>query len=215
MAWIAAYLFLVFGAQAVHAQEDPAAPTGSEANPVLNIAHFTPFAADVLETAVNMRVKGTDVLTDVMYGSIFTGTNVLPPATYLVELVDAKETVIVSATLDFASVKQYSVTAIGGANGYPVKLVDLARLSAAGWRAGAIVVVDNTFATPINQSPLALGADQVLHSATKYLGGHADALGGVICGRRGRHRRDHRHLGHSADPADHRTAGPLQDHRPC
>ena len=47
---------------------------------------------------------------------------------------------------------------------------------------GAIVVVDNTFATPINQNPLALGADIVLHSASKYLGGHADALGGIICG---------------------------------
>jgi cystathionine gamma-synthase len=45
-----------------------------------------------------------------------------------------------------------------------------------------LVVVDNTFATPINQSPLALGADLVLHSATKYLGGHADALGGAACG---------------------------------
>lgn len=65
-----------------------------------------------------------------------------------------------------------------------VKVVDLARLAAAGRRAGAIVVVYNTFATPINQNPLVLGADLVLHSATKYLGGHADALGGVICGRR-------------------------------
>ena len=46
----------------------------------------------------------------------------------------------------------------------------------------ALVVVDNTFATPINQNPLALGADLVLHSATKFLGGHADALGGVVCG---------------------------------
>lgn len=62
------------------------------------------------------------------------------------------------------------------------KVVDLARLSEAGKAAGAIVVVDNTFATPINQNPLELGADLVLHSATKYLGGHADALGGVICG---------------------------------
>jgi len=42
--------------------------------------------------------------------------------------------------------------------------------------------VDNTFATPINQNPLELGADLVLHSATKFLGGHADALGGVVCG---------------------------------
>ena len=65
-----------------------------------------------------------------------------------------------------------------------VKVVDLERLAAAGRRAGAIVIVDNTFATPINQNPLELGADLVLHSATKFLGGHADALGGVICGRK-------------------------------
>ena len=44
------------------------------------------------------------------------------------------------------------------------------------------MVADNTFATPINQNPLALGTDLVLHSATKFLGGHADALGGVLCG---------------------------------
>ena len=58
----------------------------------------------------------------------------------------------------------------------------IARLAAAARGVGAIVVVDNTFATPINQNPLALGADLVLHSATKFLGGHADALGGVVCG---------------------------------
>lgn len=64
-----------------------------------------------------------------------------------------------------------------------IKILDLERLAAAGKDAGAIVVVDNTFATPINQQPLSLGADLVLHSATKFLGGHADALGGVICGK--------------------------------
>ena len=64
-----------------------------------------------------------------------------------------------------------------------LKVVDLARLARTGREAGAIVVVDNTFATPINQNPLQLGADLVLHSATKFLGGHADALGGVVCGR--------------------------------
>lgn len=62
------------------------------------------------------------------------------------------------------------------------KVIDIARLAAAGKKAGATVIVDNTFATPINQQPLQLGADLVLHSATKFLGGHADALGGVICG---------------------------------
>ena len=65
-----------------------------------------------------------------------------------------------------------------------VKVVDLARLAAAGHRGSATVVVDSTFATPINQNPLQLGADLVLHSATKFLGGHADALGGVVCGRK-------------------------------
>ncbi|MEQ8677390.1 MAG: cystathionine gamma-synthase family protein [Aggregatilineales bacterium] len=63
-----------------------------------------------------------------------------------------------------------------------LKVVDLQRLAEAGHRAGATVIVDNTFATPINCNPLELGADLVLHSATKFLGGHADALGGVICG---------------------------------
>lgn len=62
------------------------------------------------------------------------------------------------------------------------KVVNIARLSKAAHEVGAIVVVDNTFATPINQNPLQLGADLALHSATKFLGGHADALGGVVCG---------------------------------
>jgi len=63
-----------------------------------------------------------------------------------------------------------------------IKITDIKRLASAAHKVGALTVVDNTFATPINQSPLALGADIVLHSASKYLGGHADALGGVICG---------------------------------
>jgi len=64
------------------------------------------------------------------------------------------------------------------------KVLNIARLAQAGHEAKAVVIVDNTFATPINQNPLLLGADLVLHSATKFLGGHADALGGVICGRK-------------------------------
>ncbi len=63
-----------------------------------------------------------------------------------------------------------------------LKILDLERLAAAGHAVGATVVVDNTFATPINQRPLALGADLVVHSASKFLGGHADALGGIVCG---------------------------------
>jgi cystathionine gamma-synthase len=65
-----------------------------------------------------------------------------------------------------------------------LKVVDLERLTKAGKSAGAMVVVDNTFATPINQKPLDFGVDLVVHSATKFLGGHSDAMGGALCGRK-------------------------------
>jgi cystathionine gamma-synthase len=65
-----------------------------------------------------------------------------------------------------------------------LKVVDIKRLSAAAKKAGAITVVDNTFATPINQNPLELGADLVVHSATKFLCGHSDAMGGLLAGRK-------------------------------
>jgi len=63
-----------------------------------------------------------------------------------------------------------------------LKVMDLVRLSKAAKVAGATVIVDNTFASPINQNPLKLGVDLVIHSATKFLGGHSDALGGIVCG---------------------------------
>jgi cystathionine gamma-synthase len=50
---------------------------------------------------------------------------------------------------------------------------------------GANLIIDGTFATPVNQRPLETGADLVLHSATKYLGGHNDLLAGAVCGRKG------------------------------
>lgn len=63
-----------------------------------------------------------------------------------------------------------------------LKILDLERLARAGKSAGATVVADNTFATPINQNPLMLGVDLVVNSATKFLGGHSDAMGGAVCG---------------------------------
>ena len=61
-----------------------------------------------------------------------------------------------------------------------LKVSDIAALAALGHAAGARVVVDNTFATPLLQRPLALGADVVMHSTTKYFGGHSDVLGGAL-----------------------------------
>jgi cystathionine beta-lyase/cystathionine gamma-synthase len=60
-----------------------------------------------------------------------------------------------------------------------LKVVDIGRLVEQAHAAKALVVVDNTFATPFLQQPLALGADIVVHSLTKYLGGHSDVIGGA------------------------------------
>jgi cystathionine gamma-synthase len=60
-----------------------------------------------------------------------------------------------------------------------MKLVDIAKAAKLAHSNGAILLVDNTFASPINQNPIELGADVVLHSATKYLNGHADLIAGA------------------------------------
>jgi cystathionine beta-lyase/cystathionine gamma-synthase len=61
-----------------------------------------------------------------------------------------------------------------------LKIADLREAARRGHAAGAIVAVDNTFATPVLQHPMELGADIVLHSTTKYLGGHSDIIGGAL-----------------------------------
>ena len=61
-----------------------------------------------------------------------------------------------------------------------MKISDIAALAEIGHAAGALVVVDNTFASPYLQQPLALGADVVVHSTTKYIGGHSDVVGGAL-----------------------------------
>ena len=108
-----------------------------------------------------------------------------------------------------------------------LEVADLPRLIAAAHDAGAYVVVDNTFATPLLQQPLELGADLVLHSATKYLAGHSDAVIGAVVTRddellrraQGPPRPGRRDPGHDgglaraarpAHPAPARRAGPGQ-----
>jgi cystathionine beta-lyase/cystathionine gamma-synthase len=64
-----------------------------------------------------------------------------------------------------------------------LKVSDIAAIAPAAHERGCLVMVDNTFATSINQRPLSLGADLVLYSATKYMAGHGQAMGGMIVGR--------------------------------
>lgn len=65
-----------------------------------------------------------------------------------------------------------------------LRLTDLAEVAKIAHEAGALFVVDSTFATPFGVKPLELGADLVIHSLTKYIGGHGDALGGAVVGRK-------------------------------
>ena len=61
-----------------------------------------------------------------------------------------------------------------------LKIVDIAAAAEVAHRGGALCLVDNTWATPVFQHPFQLGADVILHSTTKYLGGHSDVLGGAL-----------------------------------
>ena len=65
-----------------------------------------------------------------------------------------------------------------------LQIVDIAAIADLTHKAGAVLAVDNTFASPYLQQPLRLGADLVVHSTTKYLGGHSDVIGGAVVGRR-------------------------------
>jgi cystathionine beta-lyase/cystathionine gamma-synthase len=65
-----------------------------------------------------------------------------------------------------------------------LQVLDIAAVAELAHRAGALLAVDNTFASPYLQQPLRLGADLVVHSTTKYLGGHSDVIGGAVIGRR-------------------------------
>ncbi|MEQ7156392.1 trans-sulfuration enzyme family protein [Brevundimonas aurifodinae] len=101
-----------------------------------------------------------------------------------------------SAGLDFSYVDMADLSAVGAAitpqtkmiwaetpTNPLMKLADIAGLSAIAKAHGLLLVVDNTFATPWSQQPLSLGADIVMHSATKYLNGHSDVIGGVLVAR--------------------------------
>lgn len=102
----------------------------------------------------------------------------LPAIGIEVELVDTTDVVAIESAVARGCDLLYLETPTNPT----LKILDLPRLIAAGKAVGATVVVDNTFATPVNQLPLSHGADLVVHSATKFLGGHADALGGVVVG---------------------------------
>ena len=84
------------------------------------------------------------------------------------------------ATLEAAITPKTKMVWIETPTNPMLKIVDIAAVAAIARRHGLVVVVDNTFASPMLQRPLELGADLVVHSATKYLNGHSDMVGGMV-----------------------------------
>jgi cystathionine gamma-synthase len=113
-----------------------------------------------------------------VYGGIYRMfSRVYEPKGYVFEYVSAEEaSTNLAAHLDERTRFVWLETPTNPA----LNIVDVAAAAEAAHAVGATVVVDNTFATPYLQQPLALGADVVLHSTTKYLGGHSDVVGGFL-----------------------------------
>src|SRR5690348_13042528 len=112
-----------------------------------------------------------------VYGGVYRMTSqVYEPKGYLFDYVPADEFPNLREHLDANT----RMVWIESPSNPMLNVVDIRAAADAAHEAGAIVVVDNTFATPFLQRPLELGADVVVHSTTKYLGGHSDLIGGFV-----------------------------------
>jgi methionine-gamma-lyase len=126
-----------------------------------------------------LRAGDHAVISDVAYAALSEITNELIPELGVeITKVDTSDTDAVSAAIKTNTKLIYVETPCN-----PIlRLTDIVAIAAIARRAGAKLAVDSTFATPIATKPLQLGADFVIHSLTKYLCGHGDALGGVLLG---------------------------------
>lgn len=145
-------------------------------------AHGFSFSSGLAAEDVLLRAAlqpGDEVLlgSDVYGGTHRLISRVLGPWGVGLRVVDMSDLDAVSAALEESAPK---VLWVETPSNPLLRITDIAGLAAIGHAAGALVVVDNTFATPALQQPLALGADVVVHSTTKYLGGHSDVVGGGL-----------------------------------
>ena len=142
-------------------------------------AHGFAFASGMAATTTvfHLLSPGDRVLcvNDVYGGTYRVFTKVYEPKGYHFEFVSAEDTS--ERPADFLDERTRMVWVETPTNPL-MSIVDLRAVTQAAHAAGAFVVVDNTFATPYLQRPLELGADVVVHSTTKYLGGHSDVVGG-------------------------------------
>jgi cystathionine gamma-synthase len=156
---------------------------------------------DRLETALSALEGGEDALafssgmgaTSAFFQSLEPGSHVIIPEDVYVHVRLIATTHFKNWQLEFTTVDTQSIAAIAAAvrpntraiwtetpSNPQMKIMDIAAAANIAHQAGAYFVVDNTFATPVLQRPLELGADLVMHSTTKYCGGHSDVQGGCL-----------------------------------
>src|SRR5919112_294356 len=143
-----------------------------------NAEHGVAFSSGLGATTTLMHLVNPGervVLIADVYGGVYRMTSqVYEPKGYLFDYVSAAEFANLADRLDGNTRMVWVETP----SNPMLNLVDIRGAADAAHAVGAILVVDNTFATPFLQNPLDLGADVVLHSTTKYLGGHSDVVGG-------------------------------------
>ncbi|HVZ01700.1 MAG TPA: methionine gamma-lyase [Dongiaceae bacterium] len=129
---------------------------------------------------VTLLSAGDEVVIDhTLYGNTFAYfTQALPRFGIVVKLADFTRPETLAAQVSGKTRVVYFETPANP----NLRVIDIAAVVRIAHGVGATVVVDNTFATPVLQRPIELGADMVVHSATKYLGGHGDLLGGIVVG---------------------------------
>ena len=124
------------------------------------------FTPDARTVAINDVYGGTYRLFSKMYA----------PKGYAYEFIDLTDEGVVRAAFE----QPADLVWLETPSNPLLKIVDIAAVAERAHAAGALVVVDNTFASPYLQNPLSLGADIVVHSTTKYVGGHSDSVGGAV-----------------------------------
>ncbi|MGH3072862.1 MAG: cystathionine gamma-synthase [Gaiellaceae bacterium] len=145
-----------------------------------NAEHGIAFSSGLGATTTLMHLVNPGervVLIADVYGGVYRMTSqVYEPKGYLFDYVPAPEFANLGDRLD----EKTRMVWIETPSNPMLNVVDIRAAADAAHEVGAILVVDNTFATPYLQNPLDLGADVVLHSTTKYLGGHSDVVGGFV-----------------------------------
>lgn len=131
-----------------------------------------------MTSALELLPAGSEVLVpqDCYAGLRSLGAEFLPERGVSVRAVDQADAHAVAAAMTPAVKMIWAETP----SNPQLRIADIAALARIAHQGGALLAVDNTFATPLLQTPLTLGADVVMHSTTKYMGGHSDVMGGAL-----------------------------------